>query len=138
MNKIDYKRFYSELGKLLYAVANVDKAITPEEKDALHKMVRTELVPAEKNTDEFGTDAAHYTEIEFEFLDEEIIDSETALQSFIDYIEDHQKLIDKPMRDTCLRLAEKLASAYKGTNKKEQELLETLKDKLKSLSKKKK
>jgi hypothetical protein len=105
MNKLDYKRFYSELGKLLYAVADVDKVITPEEKKELQEMVRNELVPAEKHTDEFGTSAAHYAEIEFDFLEEQIIDSQTALQSFLDYVDDHPQRLH-PARAapcTCLR-----------------------------------
>lgn len=130
MNAIDYKRFYSELGKLLYAVADVDKVINQNEKKALYEMVRNQLVPAEKHTDSFGTDAAWYTEIEFDYLDEAIIDSETAFESFIEFIEEHRRLIDEPMRKMCIRLAEKLADAYYGTNKKEHELLAKLKRKL--------
>ena len=71
-----YKNFYSELGKLLYAVADIDGVITQAEKKALHEIVKKELVPAEKHTDEFGTDAAYYAEIEFEYLDEEQMDAE--------------------------------------------------------------
>lgn len=130
MNKIDYKRFYSELGKLLYAVADVDKVITPEEKKALQEMVRNELVPAEKHTDEFGTSVAHYAEIEFDFLDEQIIDSRTALQSFLDYVDDHRRLLSEPMRKGCIQLAQRLAHAYEGRSKKEQELLVLIKTKL--------
>lgn len=127
MNTIDYKKFYSELGKLLYAVADIDHIISQSEKKALYKMVRDELVPAEKHTDEFGTDTAFYAEIEFDFLDNEVTDSETALQSFVDYIEDHQRLIDQPMRNACFRMAEKLAKDYYGKNQKERELLDKLK-----------
>lgn len=130
MNTIDYKRFYSELGKLLYAVADIDKVITPEEKKALYELVRKELVPAESHTDVFGTDAAYYTEIEFDYLDDAIIDSETAFQSFIDFVEDHRRLMDEAMRKMCIRLAERLAEAYAGKNKKEQQLLTVLRRKL--------
>jgi hypothetical protein len=130
MNEIDHKRFYAELGKLLYAVCDVDKVISPEEKKELQKIVREELVPHEKHTDQFGTSAAHYAEIEFDFLDEQIIDSQTALQSFLDYIEDHRRLLDERMRKTCIVLAQRLADVYSGRSKKEQQLLILIKSKL--------
>lgn len=131
MNTLDYKKFYSELGKLLYAMADIDHVISPAEKKALQKMVRDELVPAEKNTDEFGTDAAFYAEIEFDYLDETITGSDVALESFLNYVEEHQHLIDQRMRNLCYRLVERLADAYYGKNKKENELLQVLKAKLK-------
>ena len=65
-----YKNFYSELGKLLYAVAKADGKISKSEAEAIHKAVKEELVPQETHTDEFGTDAAHFTEIEFEIMDQ--------------------------------------------------------------------
>lgn len=130
MNTVNYKRFYSELGKLLYAVTEVDGVIAPKEKEALYAIVRKELAPAEQHTDEFGTNAAFYAETEFDFMDENSVDGETALQSFLDFIDAHPKLIDQPMRNSCLRIAEKLADAYHKTNKKELELLRTLKQKL--------
>lgn len=130
MNTIDYKKFYSELGKLLYAVADIDKAITAGEKKALYKMVREQLVPAERHVDAFGTDAAYYAEFEFDILDEAIIDSETAFLSFMDYIDNHRRLIDEPMRRLCIQVADKLAAAYHGKNKKEREFLHEIKSKL--------
>lgn len=134
MNTLDYKKFYSELGKLLYAMADIDHVISPAEKKALQKMVRDELVPAEKNTDEFGTDAAFYAEIEFDYLDETITSSDVALDSFLNYVEEHQHLLDQRMRNLCFRLVERLADAYYGKNKKENELLQVLKTKLKARS----
>lgn len=134
MNTLDYKKFYSGLGKLLYAMADIDHVISPAEKKALQEMVRDELVPAEKNTDEFGTDAAFYAEIEFDYLDETITSSDVALDSFLNYVEEHQHLLDQRMRSLCFRLVERLAAAYYGKNKKENELLQLLKTKLKARS----
>lgn len=133
MNAIDYKKFYAELGKLLYAMADVDKIISPAEKKAVYKIVRKELVPAEKHVDEFGTDIAFYAEIAFDYMDEEILGSESALHSFLDYIHGHQHLIDKHMRDTCIRIVDELAAAVHGKNEKERKLLHELKMKLKRI-----
>ena len=128
-----YEHFYSELGKLLYAVADVDGVISREEKETLLSMVKDELAPKEKHVDKFGTDVAFYTEIEFELLEDQVMDAQTAFNSFIDYVEEHHTGIDETMRRTAIKLAEKLAGAYKGKSKKEQELLTVLKKKLKAL-----
>lgn len=130
MNTMDYKKFYSELGKLLYAMADADKIITPEEKKAVYAIIRSELVPAEKDWDVAGTDSAFYAAIAFDFMDESIADSQDALRSFIDYIREHQHLIGKHLRNRCIRVADELAAAVHGKNKKERELLHQLKEEL--------
>ena len=132
-----YKEFYSELGKLLYAVADVDKVITRQEKNELHKIVKEELVPLEKHTDEFGTDAAYYSEIEFDFSDEQIVDSDAAFNSFIDFITEHQTAFDEKLKKLCIHVVEKIASSYKGKNKKEKAIIKKLKDKLNTIDTKK-
>ena len=81
---MDYKEFYSELGKLLYAVADIDHVITQKEKKALTDIVKKELAPTEVHKDAFGTGTAYYTAMEFDILDDEIADSETAFNSFIE------------------------------------------------------
>ncbi len=125
-----YKDFYAELGKLLYAVADIDGMITQEEKKALQDIVKKELVPAEKHIDGFGSDTAYYTEIEFDFLDDEIADTEAAFNSFIDYVEEHHTAFDEKMKKTVLHVVREIAKAYRGTNKKENELIKKLEKKL--------
>jgi uncharacterized tellurite resistance protein B-like protein len=125
-----YKEFYSELGKLLYAVADIDGMITHQEKRKLQEIVKKELVPSEKHLDEFGTDAAYYSEIEFDFQDEEIGDAEAAFNSFIDFVEDHHTAFDEKMLKACLHVARELAAAYRGTNRKEKALVDKLKNQL--------
>lgn len=125
-----YKEFYSELGKLLYAVADIDGVITQEEKKKLQDVIKKELVPVEVNKDEFGTNVAYYSEMEFDILDEEIGDAESAFNSFIDFVDEHHTAFDKNMKNISLHIARELAAAYRGTNKKEKVLVEKLKKKL--------
>ena len=121
-----YKRFYSELGKLLYAIADSNGIISRKERDTLLAIVKKELVPAEMHTDEYGTDTAYYTGIEFDFLDEEIADTEAAFNSFIDYLEEHHTAFDNKMLQVCMRVAKELAASYHRVNKKEKALLTKL------------
>lgn len=132
-----YKDFYSELGKLLYAVADIDHVITQKEKKALYDIVKNELVPSERHTDQFNTDVAFYTEMEFDFLDESIADTEAAFNSFIDFVEDHHTAFDERMKKTSLHVVKELAQAYHGTNKKEKVLIDELKEKLNKIEIKK-
>jgi hypothetical protein len=128
-----YKQYYSELGKMLYALASVDGTITAAEKKALHDIVRNELAPAEKNRDEFGTDAAWYAEIEFDILDETVTDPSAAFASFLGFLEDHQTAVTVPMMESARRIAARLAASFRGTNRKEQALLAELDRKLNAL-----
>ena len=133
-----YKELYAEIGKLLYAVADVDGVITPQEKKRLQEIVKKELVPAEKHIDQYQTDVAFYKEFEFDMEDEQIAEAETAFNSFIDFVNDHHTAFTKEMKDTCLHITEELAAAaYHGTNKKEKALIQKLKDKLKRIEVKK-
>ena len=128
-----YKEFYAELGKLLYAVADCDKVITPEEKKKLQDIIKNELVPNEVHTDAFGTDAAYYAEMEFDILEDELMDASTAFESFTDFIKEHPTAIDARMKKTILRVVKELAAAYHGTNKRESKLIEQLVKELKSI-----
>jgi hypothetical protein len=128
-----YRQFYSELGKLLFALANVHGVIPKKEKEALKELVKKELAPAEKHTDKFGTDAAYYTEMEFDILEDSMPDPEQAFESFLFFIENHHSAIDDRMRHVTLKVAKKLADTYHGTNKKEKELIKKLEAKLKAL-----
>lgn len=118
-----YKEFYSELGKLLYAVSDIDGAISKAEKSKLQDIVRNELVAAESHVDAFGTNTAFYSEMEFDYLDEEIGDAEAAFESFISFVEEHHTAFDERMKKTSLHVMKELADAYYRTNKKEKELI---------------
>jgi hypothetical protein len=121
------KQFYAELGKLFYAIAAIDNWITEKEKNKILEIVKNELVPNELNTDEYGTDLAYFTQIEFEFLNEEDSDPLSAIDSFIDFIEEHHSALDQHSIRTCIRLSKEISKIYRGTNKKEYELIEKLK-----------
>ena len=128
-----YRQYYSELGKLLYALAHVEGAVSKKEKEGLKELVRKELLPDEKHQDTFGTDAAYYSEIEFEILEETMTDPESAFESFLFFIEQHHSAIDQRMRAATLKVAKKLAATYHKTNKKEKDLLTRLEYSLKHL-----
>lgn len=120
------RSYYKELGKLLYAVAKADGSINPNEVKELKRIVKSELVPAETATDEFGTDAAFYTEFEFDIYEDMNIDPDLAYDSFISFVKDHDKYVTLEMREKAYYIASLVAYAFKGKNKAEKNLIEKL------------
>ena len=125
------RSYYKELGKLLYAVAKADGTINPNEATELKRIIKSELVPAEKETDKFGTDAAFYTEFEFEAYEEMDIDAELAYDSFISFVKEHNNYVTLEMREKAYFLATNVSDVFKGKNKAEKNMLDRLKKDLK-------
>jgi hypothetical protein len=132
-----YKQFYSALGKLLYSIASADGAISNEEKETLENVVRKELLPLKKGKDEFGTEAAFYTEFEFEILDDAIMEPEVAFESFINFIEKHKTGIDNRLISVTRKISSEIAESYYHKNEREKKLLEKLNQKLNEIFKEK-
>jgi uncharacterized tellurite resistance protein B-like protein len=133
---MDYRMFYSELGKLLYAVADADGIVSPQEKKNMFELVQTRLMHKEIHTDEFGTNDAWYAAFEFEVADEQMMSAADAFLSFTEYIEENKNKLDEDTRQLCLILADKLAESYRHTNKKENLLIQRLREVLFSLENK--
>ena len=130
---MDIKIFYSELGKLLYAIADIDGVITKQERDELHNLISSRLTQREVHTDEFGTNDAWYAEFEFDVAEEQGMASEDAFDSFAYYMKEHRHTLDAPMKDICLLLADKLAGSFRHINHREKMMLQKLKEVLYSV-----
>jgi len=130
---MDYRMFYAELGKLLYAVADADGIVSAQEKQHMFELVQTRLMHKENHTDEFGTNDAWYAAFEFEVADEQIMPAADAFLSFTEYIEENKNKLDEDTRQLCLILADRLADSYRHTSKKEKALIQKLREVLFSL-----
>jgi uncharacterized tellurite resistance protein B-like protein len=130
---MDYRMFYAELGKLLYAVADADGIVSPQERKNMFELIQTRLMHKETHTDEFGTNDAWYAAFEFEVADEQIMSAADAFLSFTEYIEENKNKLDEDTRQLCLILADRLADSYRHTNKKENALIQKLREVLFSL-----
>ncbi|MCS6917349.1 MAG: hypothetical protein RMK52_08805 [Chitinophagales bacterium] len=128
-----YRRFYSELGKLLYAIAAIDGNVQKKEYDRLREIVKKELVPMETSTDAFGTDSAYYTEIEFDILMDQSADPMNCFHSFCNYVEAHKTAFDKRLTSVVHNIAQELSKASRGSSKKEQELIHALDKRMKEI-----
>lgn len=130
---MDYREFYAELGKLLYAVADADGIISPQERESMYQLIRTRLMHREIHTDEYGTNDAWYAAFEFEVAEEQGMSPEEAFDSFSDFLDRRRLEIDPEMKQVCLVLADRLAESYRHTNRREADLIRQLREKLFSL-----
>ena len=130
-----YRRFYSEVGKLLYAIAAANGIVNREEYKKLRDIVEKKLVPEEHSTDQFGTDSAYYAEIEFDILLEQSADSTACFNSFCNYVEAHRTAFDAHLQAMTLNLTKELAHVDQGTNAKETEMIKKLKKRLDTIFK---
>ena len=133
-----YRRFYSEVGKLLYAIAAVDGNVQKKEYEKLRDIVEKKLVPIEHSTDQFGTDNAYYAEIEFDILMDKGAGSKACFDSFCNYVEDHKTAFDQHLKTMVTTLTKELANAHRGTNGKESELIKKLREKMENIFSEKK
>lgn len=123
---MDYRKYYNELGKLLYAVANVDGSVQQKEIDEVHRLVKDQLIKLDDSMDDFNTDAAFFTEFEFDYLHEEnVTSSEELLNSFKEYLESTPELTPGMIK-AARRAAQRIAESFAGINKKEEEFLQKL------------
>lgn len=123
---MDYRKYYNELGKLLYAVANVDGRVQKKEIEEVHRVVRDELMHLEDTEDDFDMDAAFFTEFEFDYMREEnTVSSEELLNGFAEYLKNTPGIrpsLKRAAKNAALRVAESFA----GVNKREKDFLEKL------------
>ena len=130
---MDYRMFYSELGKLLYAVADADGVVTTQERDRLYDLIRTRLLHREMHTDEYGTNDAWYAAFGFEVAEDQILTPQDAFESFMEFLVERKDQVDEETRQTCLILADRLAESYHHTNRKEKETIQRLRELLFSM-----
>jgi len=125
-----YQNFYAELGKLLYGIAKSDGKVQESEWETVHNRVVNELVPQESHTDEYGTDAAYYVEMQFETLRDQEADPEDCLLSFLSYVDEHHTAFDDRLREATVRISQEVAGAFMGTHVRERDMLLRLQHKL--------
>jgi hypothetical protein len=127
LNHLNVKEFYRELGALLYAIAYSDGKVRKKEFQALREFLLREVAPAEHEYDSSGMNKAFYTEFSFEAENEMHEAASEAFDRFVSYFRKNHKLIERPQKELILRAVDKVATAYKRTNKKEREMVRRLK-----------
>ncbi len=125
-NASTYIDIYTSLGYLFYSVAAGDGKVRLAEVERLKALVKGKWLPLEASRDEFGTDAAHYIGISFDFAMGEGMDSEEAYNRFAEDFRTHASSYDAGMKRLVLETATAISEAFARTNKAERERLERL------------
>ena len=124
------KLFYTELGRLLYAVANADDDINRKEKETITKLIQERMLQHEMDQDQFGTNEAWQTQFAFDTAEDSTLDPKAVLDEFLVYSDAHKKELSDEELQLGISLAEHLADAYRHKNKKENSMLTTLRSHL--------
>lgn len=126
---MDYREFYTELGKLLYAVAKADGEVQDEELHKIYQMVVSDLSDSLLFDRENEVDS-YYTEFEFEALIDQNTNIQFAIKSFIDYYDRNKTFFNDQMKSITIKAMESVADAFEGIIPEEQAIIDELKEKL--------
>lgn len=132
-SEINYKQFYKELGHLLYAIAYSDGKVRKKEVDALREFVLKELAPFEPSKDSSGMNQAFYTQFEFEDVANKNNSASIVFLSFVEYLKKNAVQMNDHLKTSIVKAVEKVAQAYKKTNKHELEMINKLKEEIEVL-----
>ncbi len=126
-NKIKIRRFYEELGKLLYAVALGNQRVREIEVIKLREFVSDELADLNPMYDSSGMKYAFYTIFEFKDCIENHLSFEEARDSFMNFLSENIDYLDLSLIEKIIIGIEKIENAYKKKSKKEKEIIEKIK-----------
>lgn len=125
------KRYYKELGKLVYAVAIADGVIQNEEREKLHQFVLKELARHEHTYDSSGMNQAFYVDFEFDESERQKINLNGTIHTFSKFIHENYEPKDKELLTRSTLLLEAVAEAY--SKKKERSIIDQFINKTKQL-----
>jgi hypothetical protein len=114
-----YVDIYTSLGFLFYSVAAGDGHVRKAEVDTLKRVVNEQWLPLEGSRDEFGTDAAHYITMSFDYANDNEMSGDEAYARFVEAYGQHRSDIDAGLRKMILDTAAAIAGAYGHANKAE-------------------
>lgn len=122
-----YEKLYAKLGKLFYYIAAVDGKVQPAEKKSLQKLIDNTWKSLESSVDEFGTDRSAVIDFSFDYEESENL-TENGLLSFEEFYKENKSRFTPVIINNILETGKAIASAYRGKNKAEKEVLERLKE----------
>lgn len=114
-----YVQIYTKLGYLFYSVAAADGTVRASELEELKRLVKEKWLPLEGSRDEFGTDAAHYIGMSFDYASTNGMSSADAFARFKSAFPELREHFDPGLRKMTLDTASAIADAYARTNKSE-------------------
>lgn len=130
---MDYSRLYMELGRLAYAIARADGIVQSEEIDKVCDFIGQEIeIVGDQDHDK--RKAVLEAAVEFNRLRKENASAKESFLGFTGFIDSNPALFDKRLKNLCINIALRIASASEGVDETEKALIDKLKRKLDSIN----
>lgn len=129
---MDYSAFYTELGRLSYAIARADGIVQTEEVDKICEFIGQEIENTHSE-DHNRREAVFSAATEFNKLRKNDASAKEAFNDFTGFIDSNPDAFNLRMKNLCTRIALRVASANEGINETESALISKLKKKLDSI-----
>ena len=120
------KLFYSNLGKLFYAIAAADKTVREEEINTLKQIVNTEWLTLDGAKDKSEVDAMRQLKITFTQLNTQEKDAKICIEEFKLFKELHENLFTENVKQLIWKTANAISTAFSRRNKSELVLIAEL------------
>lgn len=98
------ENLHSAIGQLAYAIANADGKVHQEERKRFHSIVEAELRCKDHDFD--------VSAIIFQIIDKDKMDSETTYKWAMDEIKLNSHYLSPQLKETFIKVIEKIAKAY--------------------------
>lgn len=121
------EKFYQQLGRVFFLVANADKHIHENEVAALKKIVNDVWLDHDHTFDELETDTGYQIEYMFDFLIANPKSENAILDDFTEFVSDYKDLFTIKANMLIVGTGQAIADAFAGTNKEEQRILDKIK-----------
>ena len=129
------KRFYKELGRLLYAAAMIHKKEEDESVIKINDFVSNELASKCNTYDSSGMNHAFYTMFEFNDCVNSNLDILEAQNTFMKFLSENIDLIDVSLIESTIRGIKKIESNCKNLSQSEKEIINKMKIEINEIAK---
>lgn len=126
---MNYPGLYAEIGRLAYAIANADGVIHSSEVEKICDFIGREIEQVSTDID-ISDEAVLQAVVEFNNLRNQNASAKNAYLDFLNFIDDQPELFNDRMKNLCINLSLRIASAHEGIDETERALIDKLKRKL--------
>lgn len=126
---MNYPGLYAEIGRLAYAIANADGVIHSSEVEKICDFIGREIEQVSTDID-ISDEAVLQAVVEFNNLRNQNASAKDAYLGFLNFIDDQPELFNDRMKNLCINLSLRIASAHEGIDETERALIDKLKRKL--------
>lgn len=126
---MNYSGFYAEIGRLAYAIASADGVIHSSEVEKICEFIGREIEQV-STYGEISDEAVLQAVVEFNNLRNQNASAKNAYLDFLNFIDDQPELFNDRMKNLCINLSLRIASAHEGIDETERALIDKLKRKL--------